>query len=325
KAVSAGNRPSSGKKRKSGQLESDLPAPQLKRKRVSFGGQLSPELFDKRLPPNSPLRKGATPGRRSLSLLKQSVLRGSSTVDLIEEQGTEMSSPKLKTAQRSPGKTASPKTVSGTPSPAKKSPKTKPKTPSPKNTQKSPTSAKTPPLARGHSPKEEHRTPKGKKSDTPSAKTPSPASSTNKTPAKDQSSVTPSRKSPVASAKKPANDLVPADTEGASSTPAKITSNGKRSFSNAPTAIQSPAEVLKTPLPAQMASSSFAKTPSPSSSNRTPTVRGRFSVSRISTPSPVADEDKGATEMSECVTPRIPLRRKSMKSTSKKTPKSARK
>ncbi|NXG24165.1 KI67 protein, partial [Grallaria varia] len=50
-------------KRKSG----DLLLQNLgKRKRVSFGGHLSPELFDKSLPPNSPLKKGALPARRSL-------------------------------------------------------------------------------------------------------------------------------------------------------------------------------------------------------------------------------------------------------------------
>ncbi|NXW45888.1 KI67 protein, partial [Nyctiprogne leucopyga] len=37
-----------------------------KRKRVSFGGHLSPELFDKSLPPNSPLKRGAIPARLSL-------------------------------------------------------------------------------------------------------------------------------------------------------------------------------------------------------------------------------------------------------------------
>ncbi|XP_013912810.1 PREDICTED: antigen KI-67 [Thamnophis sirtalis] len=37
-----------------------------KRRRVSFGGHLSPELFDKRLPPNSPLKKGAIPARLSM-------------------------------------------------------------------------------------------------------------------------------------------------------------------------------------------------------------------------------------------------------------------
>ncbi|NWI59632.1 KI67 protein, partial [Calyptomena viridis] len=49
-------------KRKSG----ELPLQTLgKRKRVSFGGHLSPELFDKSLPPNSPLKKGALPARLS--------------------------------------------------------------------------------------------------------------------------------------------------------------------------------------------------------------------------------------------------------------------
>nr|XP_028585771.1 proliferation marker protein Ki-67 [Podarcis muralis]XP_028585773.1 proliferation marker protein Ki-67 [Podarcis muralis]XP_028585774.1 proliferation marker protein Ki-67 [Podarcis muralis] len=43
-----------------------LSQPLGKRKRVSFGGHLSPELFDKRLPPNSPLKRGATPARLSL-------------------------------------------------------------------------------------------------------------------------------------------------------------------------------------------------------------------------------------------------------------------
>nr|XP_047913620.1 proliferation marker protein Ki-67 isoform X5 [Anser cygnoides] len=50
-------------KRKSGDL---LPQPLGKRKRVSFGGHLSPELFDKSLPPNSPLKRGAIPARLSL-------------------------------------------------------------------------------------------------------------------------------------------------------------------------------------------------------------------------------------------------------------------
>ncbi|XP_040419008.1 proliferation marker protein Ki-67 isoform X1 [Cygnus olor] len=50
-------------KRKSGDL---LPQPLGKTKRVSFGGHLSPELFDKSLPPNSPLKRGAIPARLSL-------------------------------------------------------------------------------------------------------------------------------------------------------------------------------------------------------------------------------------------------------------------
>ncbi|NXP97043.1 KI67 protein, partial [Vidua macroura] len=50
-------------KRKSGETLSQTLG---KRKRVSFGGHLSPELFDKSLPPNSPLKRGALPARRSL-------------------------------------------------------------------------------------------------------------------------------------------------------------------------------------------------------------------------------------------------------------------
>ncbi|KFV20247.1 Antigen KI-67, partial [Tauraco erythrolophus] len=50
-------------KRKSGD---SLLQPSGKRKRVSFGGHLSPELFDKSLPPNSPIKRGAIPARLSL-------------------------------------------------------------------------------------------------------------------------------------------------------------------------------------------------------------------------------------------------------------------
>ncbi|NXD11100.1 KI67 protein, partial [Nothocercus nigrocapillus] len=58
-----GNARGISQKRKSGDL---LHQPLGKRKRVSFGGHLSPELFDKSLPPNSPLKKGAIPARLSL-------------------------------------------------------------------------------------------------------------------------------------------------------------------------------------------------------------------------------------------------------------------
>ncbi|NXK04790.1 KI67 protein, partial [Herpetotheres cachinnans] len=52
-------------KRKSGD---SLLQPLGKRKRVSFGGHLSPELFDKSLPPNSPVKRGAIPARLSLPM-----------------------------------------------------------------------------------------------------------------------------------------------------------------------------------------------------------------------------------------------------------------
>ncbi|XP_068545308.1 proliferation marker protein Ki-67 isoform X6 [Anas acuta] len=59
----SGNTKTASQKRKSDDL---LPQPLGKRKRVSFGGHLSPELFDKSLPPNSPLKRGAIPARLSL-------------------------------------------------------------------------------------------------------------------------------------------------------------------------------------------------------------------------------------------------------------------
>ncbi|XP_061088273.1 proliferation marker protein Ki-67 isoform X2 [Conger conger] len=325
KSVKAGT-PTSSKKRKSEKLESDLPGPQLKRKRVSFGGQLSPELFDKRLPPDSPLRRGATPGRRSLSILRQSLLRGSSTVGLIEELCA-----KSKTPKRSPGKKASPKPVSpknGSSSPANKPPKTKAKTPSPKKTvvgsspgQKS-VPKTTSPGKRSPS-TEDPKVPKGRKSVSPSAKTPQTPSS-GKTPAKKLNESL--QKSPLTSKKTPSQPLF-ADAGSPSVTSARKSDALKMSPG------QSTAKMPKTPLPAEKASGPTAKTPSPKggmsfkegSFNQTPAVKGRFSISRVSTPSPVVGQDAGAMETSACVTPKVPLRRESMKSTSKKTPKSARK
>ncbi|NXP70019.1 KI67 protein, partial [Ramphastos sulfuratus] len=58
-----GKKKTISQKRKSGDM---LLQPLGKRKRVSFGGHLSPELFDKSLPPNSPLKKGAIPARLRL-------------------------------------------------------------------------------------------------------------------------------------------------------------------------------------------------------------------------------------------------------------------
>ncbi|XP_058527084.1 proliferation marker protein Ki-67 [Ochotona princeps] len=46
----------------------------LKRRRVSFGGRLRPELFDENLPPNTPLKRGETPAKRR-SLATPTVLK----------------------------------------------------------------------------------------------------------------------------------------------------------------------------------------------------------------------------------------------------------
>ncbi|XP_054063042.1 proliferation marker protein Ki-67 isoform X4 [Rissa tridactyla] len=115
-------------KRKSGDV---LLQPVGKRKRVSFGGHLSPELFDKSLPPNSPLKKGAIPARLSLPfgnspravLKKAQGLKHFAVQDLSEHLQKEKMSPKNLPAQKSPAASspasgkASPKFTSGSPAP----------------------------------------------------------------------------------------------------------------------------------------------------------------------------------------------------------------
>eukprot|EP00079_Xenopus_tropicalis_P037535 XP_017951306.1 PREDICTED: antigen KI-67 isoform X7 [Xenopus tropicalis] len=110
-------------KRRSSEL--DLPEPTPKRKRVSFGGHLSPELFDKRLPPNSPLKRGATPARRSLSLVTPLALMRKSfggfrqtAIKETFEPGTDLALFKGSPAKKSPSKRSPAKGAS----PAKKSP-----------------------------------------------------------------------------------------------------------------------------------------------------------------------------------------------------------
>ncbi|XP_021255389.1 proliferation marker protein Ki-67 isoform X2 [Numida meleagris] len=87
-----------------------LPQPLGKRKRVSFGGHLSPELFDKSLPPNSPLKRGAIPARLSLPfgnspravLKKGQGLKHFAVQELSVRLQKEKTSPKSVSAQKSP-------------------------------------------------------------------------------------------------------------------------------------------------------------------------------------------------------------------------------
>ncbi|XP_053805502.1 proliferation marker protein Ki-67 [Vidua chalybeata] len=108
-------------KRKSGET---LPQTLGKRKRVSFGGHLSPELFDKSLPPNSPLKRGALPARRSLphgnSL--RAVLKKAQGLKHLKDQ-EEKRSPQNSPAQQPPGASSpvsTPQIPSGSPAPFKK-------------------------------------------------------------------------------------------------------------------------------------------------------------------------------------------------------------
>ncbi|XP_035185831.1 proliferation marker protein Ki-67 isoform X2 [Oxyura jamaicensis] len=103
----SGNTKRVSQKRKSGDL---LPQPLGKRKRVSFGGHLSPELFDKSLPPNSPLKRGAIPARLSLPfgdspravLKKAQGLRHFAVQELSVQLEKEEMSPKKMPAQTPP-------------------------------------------------------------------------------------------------------------------------------------------------------------------------------------------------------------------------------
>ncbi|KAL2101734.1 hypothetical protein ACEWY4_003495 [Coilia grayii] len=284
---------SSSKKRKSGGADPDLPTPLPKKKRVSFGGQLSPELFDKRLPPDSPLRRGATPRRRSLGLslahTPKSLLRRASTIGLVQTLKLGKAIPESPKAKASPGKTAA------AASPAKKSPKAK--TPSPK--------AKT-------------ASPKKPASATPSPKRQSPAKQ--KSPAK-ADPLTPKAKRSPSPAKAQAKS--PAKSPAGKASPAKSPAAKAQAKSPA----KSPAAKPKTPSPSpsrRASSPATSKTPSPGgrSLSETPTMTGRFSVSRISTPSPEGGKEVQPATPAEKgrATPKIPLKRKSMKASVKKNP-----
>ncbi|XP_077640872.1 proliferation marker protein Ki-67 [Lonchura striata] len=103
-------------KRKSGEM---LPQTLGKRKRVSFGGHLSPELFDKSLPPNSPLKRGALPARWSLphGNSPRAVLKKAQGLKHLIDQ-EEKRSPKNSPTQQPPGASSpvsTPKIPSGSP------------------------------------------------------------------------------------------------------------------------------------------------------------------------------------------------------------------
>ncbi|XP_043959592.1 proliferation marker protein Ki-67 isoform X3 [Gambusia affinis] len=277
------------KKRKSEELGKDLPKPNLKRKRVSFGGHLSPELFDKRLPPDSPLRKGASP-RRSLSLYrpKLSLLRRASVIGLLKEQRTP--SPKFR-------KSASPKTPTGkespksrSTSPAEKSPRSKsasPKATPGKKSPKAASPAQKTPKSRSASPKAASPVEKTPKSRSASPKAASPVEKTPKSRSASPKAASPAQKTPKSRSASPK-----------AASPAQKT---PKSRSASPKALTS-ATPVKTSL---------------NSGIQTSSIQGRFSVSRIRTPSPTTAVAQQMPLLAG--TPNIPLRRKSMKSASRRT------
>ncbi|OWK51265.1 Antigen KI-67 [Lonchura striata] len=119
--VLSGKTKRTSQKRKSGEM---LPQTLGKRKRVSFGGHLSPELFDKSLPPNSPLKRGALPARWSLphGNSPRAVLKKAQGLKHLIDQ-EEKRSPKNSPTQQPPGASSpvsTPKIPSGSPAPFRK-------------------------------------------------------------------------------------------------------------------------------------------------------------------------------------------------------------
>ncbi|XP_031761749.1 proliferation marker protein Ki-67 isoform X3 [Xenopus tropicalis] len=222
-------------KRRSSEL--DLPEPTPKRKRVSFGGHLSPELFDKRLPPNSPLKRGATPARRSLSLVTPLALMRKSfggfrqtAIKETFEPGTDLALFKGSPAKKSPSKRSPAKGAS----PAKRSP-AKGASPAKRSPAKGASPAKRSP-AKGASPAK--RSPA--KGASPAKRSPAKgASPAKRSPAKGAS---PAKRSPAKVAtpakRSPAKVATPAKRS-----PAKAASPAKRSPAKAATpAKRSPAK-----------------------------------------------------------------------------------
>ncbi|XP_059586011.1 proliferation marker protein Ki-67 isoform X3 [Alligator mississippiensis] len=123
----------SPQKRKSGNSDLSL-QPLGKRKRVSFGGHLSPELFDKSLPPNSPLKRGAIPARLSLPfgnspravLKKAQGLKRCVIKELSEHLQKKKLSPKQPPARRSPAASPPARRSPAASPPARRSPAASP-------------------------------------------------------------------------------------------------------------------------------------------------------------------------------------------------------
>ncbi|XP_061612314.1 proliferation marker protein Ki-67 isoform X2 [Phyllopteryx taeniolatus] len=380
-------------KRKSAELVLDSPAPHMKKKRVSFGGYLVPELFDKKMPPDSPLRKGENP-RRSLCRVKpkQSLLRRASVIGLLNvaESPTKKSSRSPNVSVRNSPKGRSPS--SKEPSPGKKTPK--PRTPSPHKKSPKSTPAKSPrpntPSAkaslsvekssesRSSSEKSSPRTPlpKSGKSTPTSPKWPSPvikslkpntpsailSMSREKSPksrsspaSSENTSGTPSPKSPKSTPASPKWVCLTMKSPKLNTQSAKASLSGEKSpkwRSSYPPSSEKTSK-LSTPRRPSSSSNKFetplaigltcketptsTKRTSPrltaqGNGNKTPvkapqgtqmnisSVQGRFSVSRIETPTPMAEAAIVDPVQSAMVIPKIPLQRKSMKTASRKTP-----
>ena len=216
-----GKSPKPGQKRKSVDGTTE---PASKRKRVSFGPKFSPELFDKKLPASTPLRRGATPRRKSApsagsplkGLIKRHSIAGLRSDAILEESPGKAKSPTAKSSRKSLGK--SPKSKSPGSARRSKSPGKSPrKTPvkSPKAEQ-SPSVVKESPAKSPKAPKSPAGTPKATKSPAKSpkaavspAKSPKAGKSPAKSPRGNKSPGKTSAKSPKGKAVTPAKYASP--------------------------------------------------------------------------------------------------------------------
>ena len=230
---------SSGKKRKAEKESVDVVPPSAKRKRVSFGPKLSPELFVKKLPPSTPVRRGALPPqviespkpaqspllkRRSVAAPKTSPIKEETTVT-PKVTPAKKQSPAQKKAGRS--RSVSPAKKNDSPAKGRKS-----------MPAKAVASEQTTPKAKSPSPRRA-----SKSADSlPQAETParsrstSPAKSSSKKASPRSRSTTPAKESPKSSRKSAAAsaELLSADPSSERSpSPRKSTSPFKREQSPA--------------------------------------------------------------------------------------------
>ncbi|MEQ2282446.1 hypothetical protein AMECASPLE_000782 [Ameca splendens] len=263
------------KKRKGEELGTDLPIPNMKRKRVSFGGHLSPELFDKCLPPDSPLRKGATP-RRSLCVSKPklSLLRRASVIGLLKEQRTPTPKKLFK-------KSASPKTPPG---------KSLPKSRSPSQAKKSPQSKSTSPKATspgGKSPKPATPAQKSPKSRSTSPKAATPAQKSPKSRSTSPKAATPAQKSPKSRSTSPKAATPAQKSPKSRSTSPKAATPGQKSPKSRSTSPKAATPAQKSPK--SRSTSPKAATPAQKS------PKSRSTSPKAATPAPKSPKSRSTS------------------------------
>ncbi|XP_077481562.1 proliferation marker protein Ki-67 isoform X2 [Stigmatopora argus] len=312
----------------------DSPALQ-KKKSVSFGCDLVPELFDKKLPPDSPLCKGENP-RRSLCLSKppKSLLRRASVIGLIKEAESpakkNFDSPKTSAKKSPKGSMSSPGKKSpklSTPSPCKKLTKSSPASTAMQTpTKRSPKPSTTPVKALFSGDRLSKSRFSFPASSEKTSKLSLPSSKSPKTTPVPPKLVFLDLKSPKS---KNAKDSLP----GAKSPKSKCSSPSpsvKTSTKlSTPIRTPSPSRKLESLTGEEISTSTTRTSPrfSPQenvnktaaqkvqeSQMNTSSVQGRFTVSHSQTPLPNAEKSTVP------VTPKIPLVRKSMKNASRKTP-----